>query len=327
MPTGSKKSAKRNPHKSFRLTRRRDAVQPLQLPGYIAFTREVAKTLRKQWRTFGLLVLVVAGIYVALIGMQSQAEYADIAETIRESGGDVLSGVLGTLGQASILLATVTSSNIGGQMSDAQQITLAILFMLSWLATVWLLRNFMAGKKVKLRDSLYNSMAPLVSTFLILLLIAVQLVPVSLAIVAYNAALTTGLLSGGVATMLFWLAAALLCILSLYWITSSLFALVIVTLPGMYPYKAIKTAGEIVLGRRVKLLLRWVWLGLIVTVGLLVVMLPTILLTMALTNAWPAFEVLPIVPVVLVFYIASVVVWSAAYVYILYRKVVDNAAE
>jgi len=327
MPTVSKKSKHRsNPHKTFRLTRRRDAVQPLQLPSYLQLTHEVFQTIWKQWRTFGLLVLIVSGVYIALVGMQSQSDYADIASVVKDSGGELLSGVLGTLGQASILLITVASARLSGEMSELQQVFSVFMLLMTWLVTVWLLRQFIAGKKVKLRDGLYNSMAPFVSTVLILLLIAVQLVPVSLAIIAYNAALATGLLAGGVATMLFWLAAALLCILSVYWLTSSLLALVIVTLPGMYPYSAIKTAGTIVLGRRIKLLLRWLWLGFINAVALVLVMMPVILLTMWLTSVWSWVAIVPIVPVILVLYVASAVVWSAAYVYILYRKVVDNAA-
>ena len=52
----------RRPHRSFRLTRRRDYIRPLELPGYISFTHEVTTTA---WRHRKLLVPLVV-IYVVL---------------------------------------------------------------------------------------------------------------------------------------------------------------------------------------------------------------------------------------------------------------------
>src|SRR5690606_2563192 len=154
------------------------------------------------------------------------------------------------------------------------------IFLLTWLTTVWLLRNVLAGHKVKLRDGLYNAGSPIFATVVVIVFIAIQLIPVALALIGYSAALASGLLDGGAATMLFWIGAALLVVLSLYWITSSLFALIIVTLPGMYPYQAIRTASDLMLGRRTKILFRWLWMALTVVVAWLVVMLPIILLDM-----------------------------------------------
>jgi len=144
------------------------------------------------------------------------------------------------------------------------------------------------------------------------------------AAIGYNAAVSTGIIEGGGApAMAFWVAAALLAILSLFWITSSLFAMVIVTLPGMYPFKALKTAGDIMLGRRVKILLRWVWMLLVVLVAWAVIIIPTILLDMGVKSLWPAIQWLPIVPFVMLLTAAGSTIWIATYVYLLYRKVVD----
>lgn len=313
----------RRPHRSFRMTRRRDYVRPLVLPGYFSFTREVTKLLWKYRKMFALLALVYVVLYAVLVGLQSQADYTSLSDTLTSTSNGLFSGGWGAIGKAGLLLASVFSTNYTTQSTDAQQIFSVLIFLMTWLTTVWLLRNILAGHRVKLRDGLYNSSAPLLSMALIALLVAVQLIPVAIAFIGYNAALNSGLLAGGVASMLFWLGAGLLAVLSLYWITSSLFAMVIVTLPGMYPYQAIKTAGDIVLGRRIKLLLRWLWMALVVVVATLVVMIPIILLDMFLKDAWPAIQSVPIVPVAFVVWLAVMTIWVSSYVYMLYRKVVD----
>ncbi len=342
MPTSFKKTLKetfatqkkrfdsflsRRPHRSFRLTRRRDYVRPLELPDNFSFTAEVTKTVWKYKNTFLLLVAIYVALYAVLVGLQSQESYAAFGDTISELGGDMFEGALGAVGQASILFVSAISAGVSSNATEAQQIFSVFIFLLTWLTTVWLLRNLLAGHKVKLRDGLYNSGSPFFSTLLIAFLIGVQLIPVAIAIIAYSAALSSGLLEGGAASMLFWIGAALLCVLSLYWITSTLFALIIVTLPGMYPYQAIKTAGDIMVGRRIKILLRWIWMALVVVVTGLVIMVPIVLLDMWLKSIWPAISGVPIVPVVTIIFVACAVVWVTTYVYLLYRKVVDYVPE
>jgi len=314
----------RRPHRSFRLTRRRDYLRPLDLPGNFAFTHEVNKTLWKYKNTFLLLVVVYVLLYALLVGIQSQDTYTTLTDTLKSTGGEALSGNWGAIGQASLLFLTIASSGVNSDATEAQQIFSVLIFLMTWLATVWLLRNLLAGHKVKLRDGLYNSGAPLLALVCIALVIAVQLIPVAVASIGYSAAVTSGLIdAGGAGAMLFWIGAALLAVLSLYWITSSLFAMIIVTLPGMYPYQALRTSGDLMLGRRIKILLRWLWMGLVVVVAWAVVMIPIILLDMGLKSLWPAITWLPIVPVAALVMAAGSTVWVSAYVYLLYRKVVD----
>jgi hypothetical protein len=198
---------------------------------------------------------------------------------------------------------------------------------MTWLTTVWLLRNILAGNKVKLRDGLYNASAPILSTFLVTLVLILQLLPMALAFIGYAAANASGLLTGGVEAMLFWIAAGLLVVLSLYWVTSTLIALVIVTLPGIYPMKALRTAGDIAVGRRMRLLLRLLWLMATIGISWVVVMVPLILLTAWINSLWPAFSNVPLLPIILAFMSSLTIVWSSSYVYLLYRKVVADDAK
>ena len=89
MPTNSKKVSKKNwfnktfteqkkridafmarrPHRSFRLTRRRDYVRPLDLPGNISFTHHVTQILWQYKKIFGLLVVVYIVLFAVLVGV------------------------------------------------------------------------------------------------------------------------------------------------------------------------------------------------------------------------------------------------------------------
>jgi len=317
----------RRPHRSFRLTRRRDYVRSLTLPGYFAFTKQVNSTIWKYRKVFIPLVIVYAVFSGLLVGLGSQESYSNLTATLKETGTEVFKGNLGELGRAGLLFASIGASGLTGTLTEGQQIYAAILALLVWLTTVWLLRNLIAGHKVKMRDGLYSAGAPLVATLIVGILMAIQLLPIAIATLGYSAAEASGLLSGGVATMLFWVAAALLGALSLFWVTSTFFALIIVTLPGTYPIKALRISGDMVVGRRIRILLRIVWMTLVVVVVWALVLLPTILLDGWLKGIWSQIEWLPIIPVALLIMATITFVWSAAYVYLLYRKVIEDDAD
>lgn len=314
----------RRPHRSFRRTRRRDYARSLKLPGYWAFTVYVGRTLRQHYKLFLLLTLVYAILTGFMVGIASQDTYTTLTNILRPQ---VFQGNIGELGNAGLLFLAAATGGLSPALTPVQQVYAGFLALLTWLTTVWLLRNLLAGHKVKLRDGLYNASAPILSTFIVALVLIVQLLPLSLAINGYSAAVASGLLSNGVESMLFWLVAGTLTLLSLYWITSTLLALVVVSLPGMYPGRALKTAGDLVIGRRVRILLRLMWLALGVGVTWLVVMIPIILLDTWLKGMWPAIQWLPTIPLTMLVMSSLTIVWSASYLYLLYRKVVADDAE
>lgn len=317
----------RRPHRSFRRTRRRDYTRSLQLPGYFAFTSYVFGILKQHRATFLLLALAYAILTAVMVGVASQDTYTTLTDTLRQTGGEVFQGNVGEIGKAGLLFLTATTGGISQTPTEVQQVYAGLIALLTWLTTVWLLRNLLAGHKVKLRDGLYNASAPLLSTFLVALVLIVQLLPLAIALIGYSAAVASGLLAGGVEAMLFWIAAGTLGLLSLYWVTSTIIALVVVTLPGMYPWQALRTAGDLVVGRRARILLRILWMLLVATVTWLLIMVPIILLDTWLKGIWPATAWIPTIPVALLGLSSLTIVWSASYVYLLYRKVVSDDAD
>jgi hypothetical protein len=313
----------RRPHRSFRKTKRRDYKRSLKLPGYWAFSIYVAKMLKKHGKIFALLGLIYAVLTALLVGLGSQDTYSLMSDLIAsESGwlGDTATEVT----RVGTLFFTSITGGFSGAITESQQIYAVLMGLLAWLTTVWLLRNLMAKHKIKLRDGLYSAGAPIVATMILFLVLVVQLIPLALAFIGYSAATSSGLLTNGIEAMLFWIGASLLGILSLYWAVSTAFALVIVTLPGMYPFRALSVAGDIVVGRRLRMIMRMLWLGLQLILLWALVLIPIILLDGWIKQIWSGIEWLPIVPVATLVLSSYSTIIAASYVYLLYRKVVED---
>lgn len=313
----------RRPHRSFRITHRRDYTRSLKLPGYIVFTNQVLRHLWQYKKTFAISIIVYAIISMLFVGMASQDTYSQSANLLKETGTSIFSGGWGEIGKGSVLLLAIATGGFDTAKTEVQQVYAALSFIVIWMSTVWLLRAHLAGNTPRFRDSLYNSSAPLISTLLVGLLFVVQLVPAAIGITIYQ--VSASLLSGGLAMVVF-AVMTLLVVLSLYMITSTFIALVVVTLPGMYPWQAMRVAGDLVVGRRVRILLRLLW-GVVVA-GLLwgLVMIPVVILTMWLQDRIQQLVSLPIVPALLILVSCAITIFLAAYVYMLYRKVVDDEA-
>lgn len=327
MVTRFKDFLSRRPHRTLRRTRRRDYVRPLELGSLIGFTGYVLDIFWQHRRYLFGLALVSAAASALLIGIGSQETYRTIVEVLQDTGAEVFEGGWGEVEKAALLLASVAGLGVDGSLGEAQQAYAAIVTLFTWMTAVWLLRSLLAGKKTKLRDALYSASSPLVATFVLAIVLIVQLLPVALAMVAYSAALSSGLLTGGVEAMLFWVAAGGLGLISLYWITSTLFAMVIVTLPGTYPFKALSIAGDMVLGRRFKILTRILWMALCVVLAWVVVLVPVIIFDNWLKDAWEWIGWLPLVPVLVLVMTSLTSVWVSTYIYLLYRKIVDEDAK
>jgi hypothetical protein len=316
----------RRPHRSFRLTRRRDYIRSLKLPGYWALTVAIWRLLKKNWRTFACLVALYAVLSMLLTTVLSQDTYLQVRQVVDEANED---GFLGTVLPTltifmSVLGSQVTGGGVTVSAGSPQQIIAVLIGLYAWLTTVWLLRAMMAGKQPKMRDGLYSAGSPVIALGALAVILLVQLLPAAIAVIIYGAADGSGLLDQTAALMLAGGATGLVAVLSLYWITSTSIAMVIVTLPGMYPMKALRLAGDIAVGRRIRILLRLTWLVVLLLLAWAVVLIPTIVLDGALASAMPIMANVPIVPMAALLLASFSVVFSASYVYVLYRKVVED---
>lgn len=316
----------RRPHRSFQLTRRRDSSRSLTIEGYVAFTLYVNRMFRQHWQMFGLLIIIYALIMAILGAITTQDTYDSIDALLRGAAGDFFGKGVGQIGQAGLLALSAFASSAGNLQPD-QHVYLILSLILAWLSTVWLLREIMLGRKPKLRDGLYNSGAPLLSTLGVVIVLVVQLLPIGLIVLAYAALSSVGILEDGFGSMLFWLIAATITALVLYWITSTIIGLIVVTLPGIYPLRAVKLSGDLVVGRRLRVMYRLLWGVMAVALTWVGVLVVTILVDNWLKILLPGIAWVPIVPYVGALATAYAVVWYAIYTYLFYRKIVDDNAK
>lgn len=316
---------KRRPHRSFILTRRRDYKRQLEMPGYFAFTIEASRLIwTKKWLFLRLiLVFIVLVVIFGLMGRQDIYDqlYNTLDETAPES---VFGGTFGGISKAGVILLTSVTSGLTPKMDSGQIIIASLLGLYIWLTTVWLLRKIVAGKRVILRDGLYNAGSPILPTMLTLLILLIQMVPGALAALVAGAAWQSGLIEGGAFSMLTSVALVLIIVLSLYWMVSTFLALVVVTLPGMYPLRAIAIAGDLVIGRRLRLMYRIIWMFLVIVSWWIVIMIPVILFDGWIKSIFSQISWMPAVPIFMLIMSIITIVWVCVYIYLLYRKVVDD---
>ena len=316
---------KRRPHRSFRLSHRADYKRGLDIPGFWSFTNYVFATLKKHKKPLLKLLVFMVVMMLLLIGLMSQSLYDSLGSALENTNKSIVNGQLGAVGKAGLLLlSTVTTGGLNQSPTEGQQIISAFVFLIIWLTTVWILRNRLAGNKIKMRDGLYNACAPFISTALVALVLFIQLIPLLVAIIGYSAAVTTGFLDSPFYAIIFWVAAIGLGVLSLYLVTSTLIALVAVTIPGMYPLAAVRISGDLVIGRRIRILLRIIWMFFILALLWLVIMIPIILLDGFLKAHIGFISGWPIVPFVLLVMSAASTIFVSSYIYLLYRKLVDD---
>ncbi|MDR1970033.1 MAG: hypothetical protein LBQ11_01660 [Candidatus Nomurabacteria bacterium] len=308
----------RRPHRSFYLTPREKRRRTLRIHKYLAFAGEVWSLIWRNKRLFLKFIVLYALLSIVIIGLMSQENFAALRDALNEVPN------LGFFSKYSTLFSNAMTSGptVAG---SGQQILAALLFLYGWLTLIWLLRRIVGGdgSKLKLRDGLYGSGASVLATMVILLVILVELLPFALVLLAYASVTAVGWINTGIQieNMAAWCALAVAAVATLYWICSSFLALVIVTLPGMYPFRAIRAAGDLVIGRRLKLVLRLLFMMLPMMLMWLLILIPAILVDGLLGLTWQ-----PLVPIVVLLLTTLTLVWCAAYIYLLYRKMVDDPA-
>lgn len=192
-----------------------------------------------------------------------------------------------------------------------------------WLVTIYLLRKWYAGAKPKLRDALYNSLSPLLSTLLVFIVIFIQCIPAMLVAITLSAAQVTGFLSTPFYALVYFIFAALMIAITGYLLSSSLIALVAVTVPGVYPMAALTTASDLMASRRLKLIVRILYLLFVAVIIFVITMLPIMLIDLWLKSIWGWIANIPIVPFCLLIVTCFIFIYAATYLYRYYRWLLD----
>ena len=265
------------------------------------------------------LLIIVVILNVVFIGIMSEANYIQFQDIMDQTSAEVTGGDIGSVAKAGLLLiSTITTGGLSGDSSEAAVVFGVIIFLIIWLTTIFLLRHIMAGHKVKLRDGLYNAMTPLISSFLVFVVAVLQCIPIFILIIAFSAAVRTEFLATPFYALLFFIFAVLMILLSGYLLSSSLIAFIAVSAPGMYPLRALNTASDLMMGRRVRFIIRLIALLIALAIVWVIVMLPLILFDMWMKQfEWTAG--IPFVPICLTIMTCFTAIYVTVYLYLYYR--------
>jgi hypothetical protein len=202
-------------------------------------------------------------------------------------------------------------TNSSGSNQSAASYQLFLLIVVS-LATIWTLRQSLSGVRIRVRDAFYKGASPLVPFILVLLVIAIQLVPLAIGASLYTLVLNNGIALNFTEKFIWGLIFGVLAFVSLYFVSSSLFAAYIVTLPDMTPMKALRSARELVRYRRWTILRKVLFLPLLLLIVTAIIMVPVISVVTPLAQ-WVFFILM----------MAAIAVVHS-YMYTLYRELLHE---
>lgn len=294
--------------KWWQLGQRLKIKHPVKLPGAWQLTKTSAQTLWQNKNLFGGITIVYGLLNLILV--QGLASSSNVS-SLKSSLDQVFSGHFGAIGSSLSVFAVLVGSagNSSSQTAGAYQLFLALI---ASLAVIWSLRQVFSGSSLRVRDAYYRGMYPLIPFLLVLLVIGLQLIPLTIGASVYSLVVTNGIAVGGFEKFLWLLQFIVLASISLYMLSSSLFALYIVTLPDMTPLKALRSARQLVRHRRPTVLRKILWLPVVLLMAAAIIMVPIIIWLTPLAQ-W-------------IFFILTMfsLVAAHAYMYSLYRELLNE---
>lgn len=293
-------------YKTMRLQKR--VTHPVKLPNVWHITKTTAQLFWQHKRLFIGIGLVYGALNLIL--SQTVIGATDVSG-LKQDLNSFLTGNWGAL-TSSLSIFVVLVSSAGSSASASGGAYAMLLALIVSLAIIWSLRQVMAGKQVTVKTAYYRGMYPLVPFILVLLVIGLQLLPLLIGSSLYNLVSNNGVAVYPIERLLWAMLYGLSALLSLYMLSSSLFALYIVTLSDMTPLAALRSARELVRFRRWTVLRKILFLPLLLLVVAAVIMLPIILWLTPLAQ-WVFFALT-----------TFVIVAVHGYMYVLYRELLNE---
>lgn len=307
-------------HKSFRRSYREDYHRELEVPGLIAHAVATLKVIFKNWKLFlGLLVVTIL-LNLVFVGLMNEATYRQFGEVLDQANYELAGGKISNVLKATLIfISTITTGGLSGESSESAVAFSILIFLMVWLCTIYIVRHRLAKHDIKLRDVLYNSMSPLISTLVVFLVILIQCIPLFILLIVYATAVTTGFLATPFYALVFFIFASAMILLSGYLLSSSLVALVSVSAPGLYPFHALRTASDLMAGRRIRFIIRLIFLFLSLLFIWVIVVIPLILLDFWLKASFEWLAGFPFIPLVLLVMTCFTMFYLTVYLYLYYR--------
>jgi hypothetical protein len=238
------------------------------LPGSFKLAWQSLVFIKNFWKSLGGIVLVYAILNIIF-------------------GSGLLSSASSSISSSNKFSDALTSYGtlISGGSSNQTATMQSVLLVIESLVIIWALRHLFSGEQIKVKNAYYHSMSPLIPFVLVVFMIILQLLPFTIGSALLAVVLSTTYGSsviGAVFTILFVLLAAW----SIYMVSSSVFAMYIVTLPNMHPLQSLRSAKNLVHYRRWALIRKLLFLPFFIIIFMGVFIVPLIL--------WVNFLVVPL---------------------------------
>lgn len=261
---------KQGKYKSLRLQKR--ITHPIKLPSIYALTKATVRTMWAHKKLFIGIVAIYGLLNLFLVrGFTSNLDVTNSKAALEE----LAQGNFKEL-SASLSIFTLVLGDAGTTSGEAAGVYQILFAIIGSLAIIWALRQVLAGNTVRIRDAYYGGMYPLVPFVLVLLVVGLQFIPLLIGAGLYGIVTTNGIAIYPIEKILWALLYALTALLTLYMLSSSLFALYISTLNDMTPMKALRSARQLVRYRRWTVLRKIIVLPLIMLLAAIIIMLPVI---------------------------------------------------
>lgn len=292
-------------YRSFRLEKRIKTERPT-MRGGLQILREALRLIVRNWRPLLIIVAIYGILNILLVQSFGNVNLTETKAAIE----DVLAGHWNQF-LSGISIFAFLVGKAGNANTEAAGAYQFILLVSVSLAIIWALRRLHAGEKIRARDAYYRGMYPIVPFIIVLAVMVLQLLPFIIGSFLYSFVGASGPV-GGTELLMWGIAIFLLATVSLYLLSSSIFALYVVCLPDMPPGVALRSAKELVFGRRWLIIRRILVLPVMLLLAGAVIMIPAI---MFITPA-----------AIWIFFLLTLlaIVVAHGYMYQLYRELLDG---
>lgn len=260
-------------HKSFRLQKRIKHPSDPIVSSFKLMKGNI-RHLLKHKRLFGGITLIyfIASL-VLVTGLGGSTDYT----LLRDSLNELFTGKGAQLGTGLTLFGMIVGNGTPNNGTQTAGLYQSLLIAIISLVTIWALRQTYAKVKTNTKEAFYKSMTPLVPFILVGFVVALQFVPLLAGSLVYATVAGQGLAITLAEQFLWILLVATLAALSLYMVSSSIFALYIVTLPDVTPMKALRSARELVRYRRWSVMRKFILLPFFLLIVAGLIMVPVLL--------------------------------------------------
>ena len=286
----------------------RKLKNPKNLPSIARLTKASWSTIWRYRQLFLGLTIVYGLLNLILVqGLSNSTDVNSIKSQVTSAFHGHVNQLVSSLSIFAVLLSS--AGNGSSQTAGGYQIFLALI---TSLAVIWALRQVMADHSATVRQSYYRGMYPLIPFILVLLVLVLELIPLIIGASVLSIVISNGIAIGAIEKIIWGLVFLGLALISLYLLSSSIFALYIVTLPDMTPIKALKSAKQLVKGRRYLVIRKVLALPVILLIAAAIIMLPIIILLTAVSS-W-------------IFFLLTMFALVAvhAYMYTFYRELLND---